>query len=89
MVGAVAIGASGALYCGVNLVSGSKVAGTVDLCNVSESMAWLCLQEFPPLPINGDTVHGEQCAAALAFLQAHTQSSRCLGFMGFPLRGCL
>eukprot|EP01051_Picozoa_sp_SAG22_P028090 SAG22_NODE_9742_length_572_cov_1.019027_1_plen_103_part_01 len=38
-VGCVAIGATGALYLGVNL-------------------------EFPPLPINGDTVHGEQFAVA-------------------------
>lgn len=62
-VGAVAIGMSGALYCGVNL-------------------------EFPPLPINGDTVHGEQCAAALAFLAGERRLRAMVTDGGFPCGHC-
>ena len=62
-VGVVAIGQSGALYCGVNL-------------------------EFPPLPINGDTVHGEQCAVALAFLAGERRLRAMMTGGGFPCGHC-
>lgn len=62
-VGVVAIGQSGALYCGVNL-------------------------EFPPLPINGDTVHGEQCAAALAFLSGERRLRAMVTRGGYPCGHC-
>ena len=62
-VGVVAIGQSGALYCGVNL-------------------------EFPPLPINGDTVHGEQCAAVLAFLSGERRLRAMVTRGGYPCGHC-
>jgi cytidine deaminase len=62
-VGVVAIGESGALYCGVNL-------------------------EFPPLPINGDTVHGEQCAAVLAFLSGERRLRAMVTGGGYPCGHC-
>jgi cytidine deaminase len=62
-VGAVAIGASGALYCGANL-------------------------EFPPLPINGDTVHAEQAAAALAFVRGEKRLVRSMQIRSLVAWGC-
>ena len=40
--------------------------------------------EFPPLPINGDTVHGEQSAVALAFVEGERDLTSLITFGGHP-----
>jgi cytidine deaminase len=44
--------------------------------------------EFPPLPINGDTVHAEQFAATLAFLQGERQLQAMVTARGYPCGHC-
>ena len=44
--------------------------------------------EFPPLPINGETVHAEQFAAALAFLHGEPQLTAMVTAAGFPCGHC-